>query len=86
MKSSLHPRLQTLASFDRPWADLPVGDFMPGDGWFDPKATRISLGRAALLNPLDSGAVSRIVADGGATNVACHPLRAGSELVTARRA
>jgi SAM-dependent methyltransferase len=45
-----------------------------------------ALGRAALLNPLDAGAVSRIVADGGATNITCHPLRAGSELVTARRA
>lgn len=40
-RSSLDPRTQTLASFDWQWAHLPAGDFMPGDPWFDAKATRI---------------------------------------------
>src|SRR5688500_7303742 len=38
---SLDPREQTLASFDWQWANLPAGDFMPGDPWFDANATRI---------------------------------------------
>lgn len=32
---------QTLASFDWQWSNLPAGDFMPGDPWFDANASRL---------------------------------------------
>ena len=38
---TLDARAQTLASFDWQWSHLPVGDFMPGDPWFDANATRV---------------------------------------------
>lgn len=38
---TVSPQEQTLASFDWQWANLPAGDFMPGDPWFDANAARL---------------------------------------------
>jgi SAM-dependent methyltransferase len=39
--TQLDSQAQTLASFDWQWTNLPVGDFMPGDPWFDANASRL---------------------------------------------
>jgi SAM-dependent methyltransferase len=39
--TQLDSQAQTLASFDWQWANLPTGDFMPGDPWFDANASRL---------------------------------------------
>ena len=44
-------RRQTLASFDFQWGNLPAGDFMPGDPWFDKQAPQVLAEELCAVRP-----------------------------------
>ena len=61
--TELDLQAQTLASFDWQWSNLPAGDFMPGDPWFDANASRLVAGDLCGIAP--QWFVDRTVLDAG---------------------
>ena len=61
--TELDLQAQTLASFDWQWSNLPAGDFMPGDPWFDANASRLLAEELCGIAP--QWFVGRTVLDAG---------------------